>query len=142
MNYCNDSRNIGRSSGCATWIVNRHDPQKLVPIGSIGELVIEGPTVGRGYLNDPKKTAAVFLHTPRWLKRFRHDESRVYKTGDLVQYLPDGSIKYVLFCFCFSTKFPEMEEWGPYPFSLSTLGQVMPLSVRRNYALTWNMTLG
>ncbi|KAI0410712.1 hypothetical protein F5X98DRAFT_381491 [Xylaria grammica] len=74
--------------------------QRLVPIGGIGELIIEGPIVGRGYLNDPDQTAAAFIPRMQWLRRFRANtgklgESRMYKTGDLVQLLPAGALKYI-----------------------------------------------
>lgn len=65
----------------------------------MGELLIEGPIVGRGYLNEPEKTAAVFIAPPQWLSSIRGDQyhSRLYKTGDLVQYDPsmDGSLLFV-----------------------------------------------
>lgn len=67
----------------------------MLPIGAVGELLIEGPTVGRGYLNNPEKTAAAFIAPPSWLKDFRHGVSgSLYKTGDLVQYAGDGSVRY------------------------------------------------
>jgi len=96
-----DPRNIGRGSGCVPWIVEKTDPAKLVPIGAIGELVIEGPIVGRGYFNDEDKTAAVFLNAPYWLQQFGRPESRLYKTGDLVQYTFDGCVRYALLVFFF-----------------------------------------
>jgi amino acid adenylation domain-containing protein/non-ribosomal peptide synthase protein (TIGR01720 family) len=87
---------IGQAKGCATWIV---DPATLdlVPIGAEGELIIEGETVGRGYLNDPERTAAAFTSKPSWLKQLRGcvSDKPVYRTGDLVKYTPDGSICYV-----------------------------------------------
>ncbi|RLM00575.1 hypothetical protein CFD26_108480 [Aspergillus turcosus] len=87
---------IGRATGCVTWIVDRHDYRKLVPIGAIGELLIEGPNVSRGYLNDPAKTAEAFVAYPTWLSQLRNgQEERLYKTGDLVQYREDGSIRFV-----------------------------------------------
>ncbi|KAE8155605.1 acetyl-CoA synthetase-like protein [Aspergillus tamarii] len=95
-----DPRNIGRGVGCLCWIVDEHDHTQLVPIGAVGELLIEGPIVGRGYLNDPQKTAASFIESPLWLRRFRGKNGgaiagRLYKTGDLVQYAADGSLRFV-----------------------------------------------
>ncbi|KAF9373998.1 hypothetical protein BGX21_004267, partial [Mortierella sp. AD011] len=64
---------------------------KPVPIGAIGELYIGGAGVARGYLNKPDLTEKVFLPDP-----FSEDtESRMYKTGDLVRYLPDGNLIYM-----------------------------------------------
>ena len=68
------------------------DAQKqLVPIGVHGELYIGGVGVTRGYLNRPEITADRFILNP-----FSNDSgSRLYKTGDLVRYLPDGNIEYL-----------------------------------------------
>ncbi|KAF7588050.1 hypothetical protein BBP40_006219 [Aspergillus hancockii] len=88
---------INHSIGSVTWVVDSQDYDKLVPIGAVGELLIEGAVVGRGYLNDPERTAANFLTPPAWLRDFRGPAccGRVYKTGDLVQYVGDGSLRYV-----------------------------------------------
>ncbi len=92
--------NIGRPIGCAIWIVNPRSIHELVPIGGVGELLIEGPGLARGYLKDEsrKPTAAVsFISTPppRWASSFRREGSRFYRTGDLGRYNPDGSISFV-----------------------------------------------
>ncbi|KAI2788152.1 hypothetical protein POX_e06164 [Penicillium oxalicum] len=84
---------IGYAIGCATWIVDPSDYRKLVPIGSVGELVVEGPNVARGYLNNEEKTKAAFLETAPWLPAGR--KNRLYKMGDLVRYLPDGKIQFL-----------------------------------------------
>jgi acyl-CoA synthetase (AMP-forming)/AMP-acid ligase II len=83
------------------WVVDQTDHERLVPIGAVGELLIEGPIVGRGYLNNPERTAAAFIDPPAWLREFRGENSdiqgsrRLYKTGDLVQYAADGSLRFV-----------------------------------------------
>ncbi|KAL2825061.1 hypothetical protein BDW59DRAFT_146754, partial [Aspergillus cavernicola] len=74
------------------WLVDPVDHNRLMPIGAVAELVLEGPTLAREYLNDPVKTAQRFIHSPPWLPG---PGRRVYKTGDLVQYLPDGSVRYI-----------------------------------------------
>ncbi|MGH7473577.1 MAG: non-ribosomal peptide synthetase, partial [Candidatus Methylomirabilales bacterium] len=62
-----------------------------VPVGVAGELHIGGVQVGRGYLNRPELTAEKFLEDP-----FSNEpNARLYKTGDLARYLPDGSIEYL-----------------------------------------------
>jgi amino acid adenylation domain-containing protein len=68
------------------------DAQKqLVPIGVPGELYIGGVGVTRGYLNQPELTAERFIPNP-----FSNDSgSRLYKTGDLTRYLPDGNIEFL-----------------------------------------------
>lgn len=90
-----DPRNIGLPIGCVCWIVNQRDPQRLAPIGAVGELLIEGPTTGRTYINRPDQTAAAFVRDPVWLQPLRRAVRPLYKTGDLVRYEPDGSIQYV-----------------------------------------------
>ncbi|NJR49193.1 MAG: amino acid adenylation domain-containing protein [Leptolyngbyaceae cyanobacterium CSU_1_3] len=60
-----------------------------VPIGVAGELHIGGIGLARGYLNRPDLTAERFIDHPFG------DSDRLYKTGDLARYLPDGSIEYL-----------------------------------------------
>jgi amino acid adenylation domain-containing protein len=91
---------IGTGSGCRLWIAHPRNHDKLMPIGSIGELLIEGPTVARGYLNDETKTAKAFIVNPGWCSLLTPDTgvigtARMYKTGDLVRYNSDGSISYI-----------------------------------------------
>jgi amino acid adenylation domain-containing protein/FkbM family methyltransferase len=63
----------------------------LLPIGVIGELCVMGDGDGAGYLNDPALTAAKFLPDP-----FSDEPGgRLYKTGDLARYLPDGNIEFL-----------------------------------------------
>ena len=95
-----DSSNIGRGVGCRCWVVNPHDHNQLMPVGSVGELIIEGNTVARGYLNNEEKTAKAFVTRPDWMS-YNDDEivaghSRLlYKTGDLVRYNTAGDLIYV-----------------------------------------------
>lgn len=90
---------IGRGVGLCTWVVDTLNHLKLAPVGAVGELVLEGPIVGSGYLGDASKTAAVFIEDPAWLLRggpgHRGRSGRVYKTGDLVQYSADGSLTFI-----------------------------------------------
>lgn len=85
---------LGRGVGGVLWIVNPDNHNELAPIGSVGELLVEGPIVGLGYINEPEKTASVYIEDPMWLVRGDKDhsgrQSRLYKTGDLVRYDPDG----------------------------------------------------
>ena len=79
---------IGRAIGNAqTYILNNE--LQLVPIGVPGELHIGGVGLARGYLNRPDLTAAKFITHP-----FNKLE-RLYKTGDLARYLPDGNIEFL-----------------------------------------------
>ena len=69
------------------------DPQgHRLPVGAAGELWISGPQVSRGYLNRPEKTAEVYIANP-----FTDDKkyARVYRSGDIVRYLPGGNIQFV-----------------------------------------------
>jgi amino acid adenylation domain-containing protein len=61
-----------------------------VPVGTPGELHIAGVGLGRGYLNRPGLTAEKFVPDP-----YGPEGSRLYKTGDLVRYRPDGTIDYL-----------------------------------------------
>lgn len=62
-----------------------------VPIGTAGELCVAGPGVGRGYLNDPARTAVAFVPNPF----AEASEDRLYKTGDLARYRSDGTIEFL-----------------------------------------------
>ena len=69
------------------------DKQKhLLPIGAPGELCLSGPQISRGYLNRPEQTAKAYEPNP-----FSNDEGydRIYHTGDIVRWLPDGNIEFV-----------------------------------------------
>ncbi|MEV0537923.1 amino acid adenylation domain-containing protein, partial [Kitasatospora sp. NPDC050463] len=61
-----------------------------VPVGVPGELHVGGPGVARGYLDRPELTADRFLPNP-----YGPAGSRLYATGDLARFLPDGSIDYL-----------------------------------------------
>jgi len=62
-----------------------------VPIGEPGELHIGGIGLARGYLNSPDLTAEKFIPDP-----FSDEPgARLYKTGDLARYLPDGNIEFL-----------------------------------------------
>ncbi|MEB3282827.1 MAG: amino acid adenylation domain-containing protein [Lyngbya sp.] len=63
-----------------------------VPIGVQGELYIAGLGVARGYLNRPQLTAEKFIPNPFSKNK---TQERLYKTGDLVRYLPDGNLEYL-----------------------------------------------
>lgn len=96
-----DSGLIGQPVGSVAWLVNPDDHNRLVPVGGIGELLVEGPNLARGYLNDEQKTAASFIRDPTWSVRGGPDarsrlSRRFYKTGDLVQYLSsEGTLRYL-----------------------------------------------
>jgi amino acid adenylation domain-containing protein len=71
------------------FLLDRH--MQPVPIGLPGELHIGGDGLARGYLNRPELTAEKFVANP-----FSDDpQARLYKTGDLARYLPDGNIEFL-----------------------------------------------
>ena len=99
---CNPKLVVGQTNniGCilsgAMWLVNPQDHNLLQPIGSIGEILIEGPLVAKGYLDDDLKTAAVFIEDPDWVRLHNLPMGkRLYKTGDLARYDTDGSLIYI-----------------------------------------------
>lgn len=63
-----------------------------MPVGVPGELWAAGPQVSRGYLNRPEQTEKVFIKN-----NFNDDEKygRIYRTGDIVRFLPDGCIEFI-----------------------------------------------
>ncbi|WP_159090717.1 non-ribosomal peptide synthetase, partial [Aquimarina aquimarini] len=76
-------------------IANTHihildDQLELVPIGVVGELCIAGRQLAVGYLNREELTKEKFVNNP-----FTHHNERLYKTGDLARWLPDGTIEFI-----------------------------------------------
>ena len=95
-----------------TWACRRDDPRRVVPIGMpapntqvyvldghlqpvpvgvAGELHIGGVQLAWGYLGRPQMTAERFIPNPFGAE----PGARLYKTGDMVRYLPDGSIEFL-----------------------------------------------
>ncbi len=89
-----DPANIGRAIGSVSWVVDPANRNRLVPIGCIGELLIEGPILARGYLNDAEKTAMAFIEGPQWASSGGIPR-RFYCTGDLVHYTSSGEMMYL-----------------------------------------------
>ena len=65
--------------------------QKLVPVGVAGEIYLGGSGVAKGYLNQGKLTTERFIKNPF----IEGDTAKLYKTGDLGRWLPDGNIEYL-----------------------------------------------
>nr|WP_261378279.1 non-ribosomal peptide synthetase [Paenibacillus agilis] len=79
---------IGKAiSNSNVYIVDRHN--HLQPIGVAGELCVAGDGLARGYLNNEELTAAKFVPNPF------EPGTKMYKTGDLARWLPDGNIEYM-----------------------------------------------
>jgi amino acid adenylation domain-containing protein len=84
---------------------------QLVPIGVPGELHLGGAGLAQGYLNRPELTAEKFIANPfdppltpldkggeesyETLKKGGEQPSKLYKTGDLARYLPDGNVEFL-----------------------------------------------
>ncbi|KAJ5130681.1 uncharacterized protein N7515_006720 [Penicillium bovifimosum] len=87
---------FGRGAGCRLWISRPDDPDRLAALGTVGEVLIEGEIVAQGYLNDPERTSQAMIAPPAWRASFPFPVyGRFFRTGDLVQYNPDGSVRYV-----------------------------------------------
>ena len=80
----------GPAAGAGLYVVDEagHRVPPCVP----GELWISGPCVGRGYLNRPDLTEKAFIRNP-----FSDDPAyaRIYRTGDIVRFLPSGEIDFI-----------------------------------------------
>lgn len=61
----------------------------LLPIGIVGELCIGGTGLSRGYYRAPELTREKFVEIPQLLGK------KVYKTGDLARWMPDGNIEFI-----------------------------------------------
>jgi amino acid adenylation domain-containing protein len=72
-----------------TYVLDRY--RQPVPIGVPGELHIGGAGLARGYLNRPELAHKQFIPNPF----SDNPNARLYKTGDLVRYLPDGNIEFL-----------------------------------------------
>ncbi|HEX8376315.1 MAG TPA: amino acid adenylation domain-containing protein, partial [Pedobacter sp.] len=85
-----DAIPIGRPvSNCEAYVLSNN--LRLLPIGVAGEICLGGAGLSRGYLNREELTHDKFVRNP-----FSEiDEDRIYKTGDLGRWLPDGSLEYL-----------------------------------------------
>ncbi|KAJ5390957.1 uncharacterized protein N7496_002025 [Penicillium cataractarum] len=89
---------VGRPASGSIWIVSPDTPDRLMPIGAVGELLIEGPHIARGYLDHVSGKSESFLSTPpSWMKHVHPDRPshRLYRSGDLGRYNHDGTIELI-----------------------------------------------
>ncbi|RJG37752.1 non-ribosomal peptide synthetase, partial [Motilimonas pumila] len=68
---------------------------EAVPEGIPAELLIGGKGLARGYLNRADLTTQAFIDNPFYDESSSHNSERLYKTGDLVRWLPDGNLEYL-----------------------------------------------
>ncbi|KAI0517345.1 acetyl-CoA synthetase-like protein [Xylaria bambusicola] len=93
-------RNIGSPIGNKSWVVDPSNHDRLMPVGAVGELVLESHAIGRGYIGDEERTSKVFIENPAWCAwpdlstKEPGEKRRMYKTGDLVARCGDGSLLY------------------------------------------------
>lgn len=79
---------VGRSlRNVNTYILD--EQLMLAPLGAPGEIAFSGVCVGRGYVNDPERTAAAFTTDPY------RPGTRLYRTGDFGRWLPEGTIEFL-----------------------------------------------
>ena len=91
---------IGRPFGVRAWIVKEGIVDELADPGERGELLLEGPVLARGYLNNIAQTEKHFIWDPAWTgissSSGGGDQNlgprRFYRTGDLVERLEDGTL--------------------------------------------------
>jgi amino acid adenylation domain-containing protein len=87
---------VGTACGGNNWIVETENHEQLAPVGCVGEVVVSGPSLGKGYLDDEAATSAAFV-TCSWLRSMQPfaTSDRIYRTGDLAFYNLDGSMQLV-----------------------------------------------
>lgn len=86
-----DNIPIGKSQrNVRSYIVDEN--LNRLPVGASGELCHAGRQIARGYHNLPEKTASVFVENPFAVCE---QESRLYRTGDMVRMKGDGNIEYI-----------------------------------------------
>lgn len=89
---------VGRPASGAIWIVNQDHPDLLMPVGAVGELLVEGPHISRGYLDHVSGKSENFLTAPpMWMTELHEDRPlhRFYRSGDLGRYNHDGTIELI-----------------------------------------------
>ncbi|OCK77491.1 acetyl-CoA synthetase-like protein, partial [Lepidopterella palustris CBS 459.81] len=90
--------NIGLPAGGVCWIVDPSDTNKLKDIGEVGEILIEGPTVSRGYIKNPSANSRAFIDPPQWLLPILSTgerQTKLYRTGDLGRQNSDGTLDFI-----------------------------------------------
>ncbi|EME77536.1 uncharacterized protein MYCFIDRAFT_93888, partial [Pseudocercospora fijiensis CIRAD86] len=104
-------RNIGRGVGARLWVTEVDNVDALAAVGAVGELIVHGPGVGRGYLGQADDVVGPFLQeAPKWWCPDASNgacsddpsghgngelQQRFFRTGDLVRYQPNGSLVHL-----------------------------------------------
>ncbi|KAF2726916.1 acetyl-CoA synthetase-like protein, partial [Polyplosphaeria fusca] len=101
--------NIGRPLSGRVWILDVDDHDRLVPVGQVGEICIEGAVLAQGYLNDQGEPVdgPPFIRSPSWAAELKASaswpfakslddrEMRLYKSGDLAKFDDNGDLIYM-----------------------------------------------
>ncbi|WP_227008378.1 non-ribosomal peptide synthetase [Pseudoalteromonas luteoviolacea] len=85
---------IGRANG-NTHLYVLDGQLNLCVHGAEGELYIGGDGLARGYLNLPELTTERFIENPYYDASIPNSSKRLFRTGDLVRYLPDGNLEFM-----------------------------------------------
>ncbi|CAF4870675.1 unnamed protein product, partial [Rotaria sp. Silwood1] len=82
-------------SNTKRFVLNKN--MQMLPVHAVGELYLTGNCMSRGYLNRPELTAERFLPNPFQTEEEKKEgkNANIYKTGDLVRWLPDGELEYL-----------------------------------------------
>lgn len=89
-NAKNEKAGLTALSACA-WVIDTCEDPEPLPVGTVGQLVIEGYSTASGYLGDAEKTEAVFGR-PAWADKYDRPQDCSYvHTGDLARMESDGS---------------------------------------------------
>ena len=83
---------IGKPVCGRGWVMDRLNPDRPAALGALGELLIEGPHVGAGYVNDAAQTAEKFGCLPASLAKLVDRTYATYRSGDLARYTEDGAV--------------------------------------------------
>lgn len=94
-----DASNIGRPLASWFWVTRPNNPNSLVPLGTVGELLIESPQLADCYLNDHLKSNEAFIRNPSWIQVVPSGQAprvrRMYRTGDMVKLTEYGTYIFI-----------------------------------------------
>lgn len=89
---------IGRGLGANIWLAQADDLSQLAMVGAAGEILIEGPLIGAGYVGNQANSETLVVDPP-WLVNGTDSQpgrhGALFRTGDLARYEEDGSIVYI-----------------------------------------------
>ncbi|RDL31107.1 uncharacterized protein BP5553_09896 [Venustampulla echinocandica] len=128
-------QDVGKGINVRYWIADPQDHDQLLPVGCVGELLVEGPGLSAGYLNDPERTAKSFIANPKFLSGDINDSGhprRLLKTGDLVRYSGAGSIIYI-------GRKDTQAKWNGIRIDLSEVAHCFKLSLKGSRAVVAEM---